>query len=68
MQKFFDLLADYILYGAATTPILKNMTPELERVLNDILSMILLNGYRGSTWKIGDLEKIKERRAHSRKS
>jgi uncharacterized protein (DUF362 family) len=61
MQKFFDLTADYVLYGMATTPSLKDLTPELESVLNDILIMILRNGFRGSTWKEGDLEKFKEK-------
>jgi uncharacterized protein (DUF362 family) len=59
-QKFFDLSANYVLYGMATTPFLKELPPEIERVLNDILSMILSSGFRGSTWKAGDLEKFRE--------
>jgi hypothetical protein len=61
MQEFFDLAANYVLYGMATTPFLKDLTPELEKILNDTLSMILRSGYKGSTWKEGDLEKFKER-------
>ena len=61
MQKFFDLIADYILYDMATTAFLKDLTPELEKVLNDIVSMFLRSGYRGSKWIEGDLEKFKER-------
>jgi hypothetical protein len=61
MQKFFDLTADFVLYGMATTPFLKDLPPELEKVLNDILSTILRSGLRGSLWKAGDLEKFKER-------
>ena len=61
MQKFFDLTADFVLFGMATTPFLKDLTPELERVLDDILSMILRSGFRGSKWKEGDLEKFRER-------
>ena len=61
MQKFFDLAADFALYGMATIPFLKDLPPELEKVLNDILSMILRSGFRGSRWKAGDLEKFKER-------
>jgi uncharacterized protein (DUF362 family) len=61
MQNFFDLTADYALYGMATTPFLEDLTPELEKVLNDVLSTILRNGFRGSAWKEGDLEKFKER-------
>ena len=61
IQRFFDLSADYVLYGMATTPFLKDLTPELEYVLNDVLSMFLRNGFRGSMWKEGDLEMFKER-------
>lgn len=61
MQNFFDLAADFVLYGMATMPFLEDLTPELEKVLNDILSMILSSGYRGSKWKEGDLERFKNR-------
>jgi uncharacterized protein (DUF362 family) len=61
MQKFFDLSADYVLLGMATTPYLKDLTPELERVLDDILGTMLRSGFRGSTWEAGDLERFKER-------
>ncbi len=60
MQKFFDLAADFVLYGMATMPFLKDLAPELEEVLNDILSMILRSGYRGSKWKEGALERFQE--------
>lgn len=61
MQSFFDVTADYVLYGMATTPLLQDLTPELEKVLDDTLSMILRSGYGGSRWKEGDLEKFMER-------
>jgi uncharacterized protein (DUF362 family) len=61
MQKFFDITANYVLYGMATTPLLKDLTPELEKVLDDILGMMIRSGYRGSKWIEGDLEKFKER-------
>ncbi len=61
MQTFFDILADYILLGSATTPFLENLTPELEKVLDDILSVILNSGYRGSKWKEDDFEIFKKR-------
>jgi uncharacterized protein (DUF362 family) len=61
MQKFFDLSADYVLLGMATTPYLKDLTPELERVLDDVLGTMLRSGFRGSTWTAGDLERFKER-------
>jgi len=61
LQNFFDLTADFVLYGMATTPFLKDLPPGLEKVLDDILSMILRSGIRGSAWKAGDLEKFRER-------
>jgi uncharacterized protein (DUF362 family) len=61
MQKFFDLAADFVLYSMATMPFLMDLTPELEGVLDDILSMILRSGYRGSDWGEGDLERFKDR-------
>jgi uncharacterized protein (DUF362 family) len=64
MQKFFDLTADYVLLGGATKPYLKDMTPELERVLDDILGMALRSGFRGTAWKEGDLERFKEKIEH----
>ena len=61
MQNFFDVTADYVLYGMATTPLLEDLTPEFEKVLDDTLSVILRSGYGGSRWKEGDLEKFMER-------
>jgi uncharacterized protein (DUF362 family) len=60
MQDFFDITADYVLYGMATTPLLRDLTPELEKVLDDTLSMILRNGTGSSRFKEGDLEKFME--------
>ncbi len=61
MQDFFDVSADFVLYGTATTPLLQDLTPELEKILDDTLSVILRSGYGGSRWKEGDLEKFMER-------
>ena len=61
MQDFFDITADYILYGMATTPLLQDLTPELEKVLDDTLSTILRSGTGGSRFKEDDLEKFMER-------
>jgi uncharacterized protein (DUF362 family) len=47
MQVFFDLAADFVLYGMATIPVLKDLTPEMERIFNDIFSMLLASGYGG---------------------
>ncbi len=60
-QDFFDVTADHVLYGMATTPLLQDLTPEVEKVLNDILGMALSSGYGGRRWKQGDLEKFMER-------
>ena len=40
---------------------LKDLTPELERVLGDILGTMLRSGFRGSPWTADDLERFKER-------
>jgi uncharacterized protein (DUF362 family) len=37
MQKFFDLAANFVLYGMATMPFLKDLTPQLEEIFNAIL-------------------------------
>ncbi len=41
MQAFFDGAADFVLFGLATLPIFREVTPEVERVLNQVLSDIL---------------------------
>lgn len=50
MQGFFDVAADFVLFDLATLPVFKDLTPEIERlfnyVLSDILSAILRSGYR----------------------
>ncbi|MGB9177589.1 MAG: DUF362 domain-containing protein [Methanoregula sp.] len=58
MQKFFDLAADFVLFGFATLPILKDITPAMERILNDILMSLFASGYRGSKWKDVDTKKF----------
>ena len=40
---------------------MKDLTPELERVLGDILGTMLRSGFRGSPWTADDLERFKER-------
>jgi uncharacterized protein (DUF362 family) len=51
MQDFFDLAADFVLFGLATLPILKDITPAMEKILNDILMSLYKSGYHGSRWK-----------------
>jgi hypothetical protein len=58
MQDFFDLAADFVLYGLATLPILKDTTPAMEKIVNDILMSLFASGYRGSKWKEKDNEKF----------
>jgi hypothetical protein len=58
MQDFFDLAADFVLFGFATLPILKDSTPVMEGVINDILAALFRSGYRGSAWKEDELKKF----------
>jgi len=60
MQDFFDLTADFILFGLATLPVFKNMTPETEKVMNDILGGLFRSGYRGGKWVEDDFKKFQE--------
>ena len=60
MQNFFDPLADFVFYDLATLPILRDLTPELERVLNDVLGGLFRSGYRGSKWVEADLKKFQD--------
>ena len=60
MQAFFDLSADFVLYGMATLPILRDLTPEMERIFNDILSTLLASGYSGRMRPDEDLLKLVE--------
>lgn len=41
IETFFNLASDFILYDAATLPIFKDITPEAEKVLHDILYFII---------------------------
>lgn len=41
MQVFFDGAADFVLFGLATLPIFRDVTPEVERKLNKLLADIL---------------------------
>jgi uncharacterized protein (DUF362 family) len=61
MQNFFDLAADFVLYGMATIPILSELTPEVERAFNDVIGGLLRSGYWGSGWTEEELRKLKGR-------
>jgi len=43
-ETFVNLLADFMLYDAATLPIFEDLTPELLFVLNDIFDALKLSG------------------------
>lgn len=64
MQAFFDMTADFVLYGLATMPIFKEATPEVERTFNNILGDILrslaASGYEGSKRTEEELTRIDE--------
>ncbi|KYK37102.1 MAG: hypothetical protein AYK18_10845 [Theionarchaea archaeon DG-70] len=44
VEKFFNLIADFVFYDMATLPIFENITPEMLLVLNDILSVLQVSG------------------------
>ncbi len=44
MQTFFDYIADFAIYGTATLPILKDVTPVVEKVLTDVIGAGILGG------------------------
>jgi hypothetical protein len=58
MQDFFDLAADFALFGLATLPILKDMTPTMEGVLNDCLASLFRSGYRSKKWHEDELKRF----------
>jgi len=64
MQAFFDASADFVLYGLATLPIFKDMTPEVERTFNNILSDVLRSltesGFTGKKWTEENINKMQE--------
>ncbi len=60
MQDFFDLSADFVLFGFATLPVLKDITPATERILNDVIMSLFKSGYRGSRWKEEDIKKFQD--------
>lgn len=60
MQAFFDVAADFVLYGLATIPILRDLTPQVERVINDILAGLLRSGNRGTKLDDEDIDKLQD--------
>lgn len=64
MQGFFDVSADFVLFGLATLPVFRDLTPEVERAFNTILADILrsltASGLTGSHWTEENAKKIEE--------
>jgi len=60
MQDLFDRAADFVLFGLATLPIFSELTPEIERILNDILVALFRSGYRGSGRTEEDAKRIEK--------
>jgi uncharacterized protein (DUF362 family) len=58
MQTLFDAASDFVLYGAATLPLMKKITPTVEGFFNEFLGALLSMGYRGSGWVEEDLKKF----------
>jgi uncharacterized protein (DUF362 family) len=64
MQDLFDASADFVLFGLATLPVFKDVTPEVERAFNNIIADVLRslseNGYIGTKLTEDSLKKIRE--------
>jgi len=58
MQDFFDGAADFALYGLATLPIVRDLTPQTEKLFNDILGGLFRSGFTGRKWTKEDLDKF----------
>ncbi|MBI2938515.1 MAG: DUF362 domain-containing protein [Thaumarchaeota archaeon] len=60
IEDFFNLVADFFLFGTATLPALEHLTPQAERVINDIATALVRSNKitLGATGKIiSDLQK-----------
>jgi uncharacterized protein (DUF362 family) len=51
MDTFFNLAADFVLYDTATLPIFRDITPEVEVVIHDIVYRVR-QGFTGTTWDL----------------
>ncbi len=64
MQGFFDIAADFVLFGLATLPVFRDVTPEVERALNKVLSDILRSisesGVNISKWTEENAKKMQD--------
>ncbi|UCH57182.1 MAG: DUF362 domain-containing protein [Candidatus Bathyarchaeota archaeon] len=60
MQNVFDIAADFVLFGMATLPILRDLTPALESVMDDVLGGLIRSGYRSVKLADEGLNRIRE--------
>jgi hypothetical protein len=64
MQDLFDASADFVLFGLATLPVFKDVTPEVERAFNQIIADVLRslteNGFTSKKLAEDDFKKIQE--------
>ena len=64
MQGIFDASAEFVLFGMATLPVFKDLTPEVERAFNAILADVLrslrVSGLTGTKWTEEYAKKIDE--------
>jgi uncharacterized protein (DUF362 family) len=64
MQGFFDVSADFVLFGLATLPGFKDSTPEVERVFNtllaDVLKSLTASGIAGRKLTEENAKKLEE--------
>jgi uncharacterized protein (DUF362 family) len=62
MQLFFDIAADFVLFGLATLPFFINITPEVEgqlnQILSDIIRSLLVSGVNTSRRTEDDIKKL----------
>jgi len=58
MQDFFDGAADFALFGLATLPMVKDLTPQTEKLFNDVLGGLFRSGFTGRKWTKDDLDKF----------
>ncbi|MGY5876390.1 MAG: DUF362 domain-containing protein, partial [Candidatus Thorarchaeota archaeon] len=60
MQLFFDLAADFALYGMATLPGLRELTPVMLGIMNDVLGALFRTGYTASRWTATNIEEFQK--------
>jgi len=67
MQVFFDAAADHVLYKTATISLLRGRTPEVERVLNDVIAGLLRSGEKGTKLDDEGIHRLHDKITHEMK-